>query len=80
MRLTGATTNNRDGIGARIRVGKQMQTVATADGYSSSVHAPVHFGLGSLQRVDSVEITWPNGKKQVVKDVTTNQVVAIKEQ
>ena len=79
LRLTGAT-NNRDGIGARIQVGKQMQTLSTADGYSSSVHAPVHFGLGSLQRVDSVEITWPDGKKQVVKDVTTNQVVVIKEQ
>ena len=79
LRLTGAT-NNRDGIGARIQVGKQMQTLSTADGYSSSVHAPVHFGLGTLQRVDSIEITWPNGKKQVVKDVATNQIVAIKEQ
>jgi hypothetical protein len=30
--------------------------------------------------VESVEISWPNGKKQVVKNVTTNQVVVIKEQ
>jgi enediyne biosynthesis protein E4 len=72
--------NNRDGIGARVRIGNQMQTLSTADGYSSSVHAPVHVGLGALQRVESVEISWPNGKKQVVKNVTTNQVVVIKEQ
>jgi hypothetical protein len=30
--------------------------------------------------VDSIEITWPDGKKQVVMDVATNQVVVIKEQ
>jgi hypothetical protein len=79
LRLTGVA-NNRDGIGARVRIGNQMQTLSTADGYSSSVHAPVHVGLGALQRVESVEISWPNGKKQVVKNVTTNQVVVIKEQ
>ena len=79
LRLIGAKSG-RDAIGTRIRVGNQMQTFTTADGYSSSVHAPVHFGLGALQRVDSVEITWPNGKKQVAKDVATNQVVVIKEQ
>jgi hypothetical protein len=79
LRLIGAA-NNRDGIGAIIRVGKQMQTLSTADGYSSSVHAPVHFGLGTVQRVDTVEITWPNGKKQVLKDVAANQIVTIKEQ
>ena len=79
LRLIGAKSG-RDAIGARIRIGNQMQTFTTADGYSSSVHAPVHFGLGTLQRVDSLEITWPNGKKQVLKDVVANQIVTIKEQ
>jgi hypothetical protein len=78
LRLTG-TKSNRDSIGARIRVGNQMQTVATADGYSSSVHSAVHFGLGAQQRVDSVEIIWPNGTKQMLQDVATNQVLAVKE-
>ncbi len=79
VRVNG-TKSNRDGIGTRIRVGNQMQTVTTADGYASSVDAPAHFGLGSLQRVESIEITWPNGSKQVLKDVATNQVLVVKEQ
>ena len=58
--------------------GSKCRLSATADGYSSL--RSVHFGLGSLQRVDSVEITWPNNSKQVLKDVATNQVLVVKEQ
>jgi len=39
----------------------------------------LHFGLGNAQKVDSVDITWPSGKKETFSDVTTNQLNVIKE-
>ena len=78
LRLVGSKSN-RDGIGARIRIANQFQTVTTAAGYASSVHAPTHFGLGTQQQVESIEITWPSGSTQVLKGVATNQVLTVKE-
>lgn len=76
--LTGARSN-RDGIGARIQIGRQMNTITTAQGYASSVHAPAHFGVGPLERIDRIEIVWPDGTKQVLDNVATNQVLTVKE-
>ena len=45
MRLRG-TKSNRDGIGARIRIGNQYAEMTTAAGYASSSDWGVHFGLG----------------------------------
>ena len=45
FRLTG-TKSNRDGIGARIRVGKQWNEMTSAAGYASSSLSAVHFGRG----------------------------------
>ena len=73
------TKGTRDAVGARVRIGRQLQTVATTAGYASSVHAPVHFGVGSLERIARIEITWPGGATQVLENVPTNQVVEVKE-
>jgi enediyne biosynthesis protein E4 len=78
LRLTG-TKSNRDGIGARVRIGGQMNTMTTAHGYASSVHGPVHFGVGTLQRVDRLEIAWPSGTTQVLEHVETNRVLEVRE-
>ena len=78
MKLTG-TRSNRDGIGAEIRIGRQMQTMTTTAGYASSVHGSVHFGLGSIGKIDRIEIMWPSGTHQRVEKVATNQVVAVRE-
>ena len=69
---------NRDAIGAQVRVGGQHQTVSTSVSYASSVHAPVHFGLGAKREV-AVEITWPSGQRQTIKGVTANQVLRVVE-
>ncbi|MGZ4815653.1 MAG: CRTAC1 family protein [Terriglobales bacterium] len=77
------TKSNRDGIRAKIRVtaGGMMQFVqySTASGYASSSAGPVHFGLASAKKVDEVEIRWPSGTVQVIKDVPADQVVRVKE-
>lgn len=77
------TKSNRDGIGARIKVvagGKaQYNHVAFAAGYASSSAGPVHFGLGSNQAAEIVEIRWPSGIVQELKNVSAGQIVKVKE-
>jgi len=59
------TRSNRDAIGARVRVkigGKtMMRQVEAGSGYASEMMLPVHFGLGTANKIESVEITWPSG-------------------
>jgi enediyne biosynthesis protein E4 len=77
------TRSNRDGIGARIKVvagGKaQYNHVVFAAGYASSSAGPLHFGLGGNRSAESVEIRWPSGIVQEMKDVAADRVVKIKE-
>ena len=39
----------------------------------------LHFGLGASKMADSVEIRWPNGQTEIVRDIAANQIVTIKE-
>jgi hypothetical protein len=82
FRLEG-TKSNRDAIGARIKVvtksGAQYNHVTTAVGYASSSAGPVHFGLGHDTQADVVEIHWPSGIVQNLKNVPADQIVKIKE-
>jgi len=77
------TKSNRDGIGARIKVvtksGTQYNHMTTSCGYASSSAGPVHFGLGSNTSVELVEIHWPSGIVQQMKDVAGDRIVAVKE-
>jgi enediyne biosynthesis protein E4 len=77
------TKSNRDGIGAKIRIsaGGQMQydQVSHAAGYASSSAGPIHFGLGAAETAVEIEIRWPSGARQVLKDVAADRVVRIKE-
>jgi len=79
VKLIGAKSN-RDGIGARVTIGRQVRTMTTAVGYASSSHAGLSFGLGTSTDPVRVEIQWPSGTRQVVEGVKTNQVIEIKEQ
>jgi enediyne biosynthesis protein E4 len=71
--------SNRDGIGARVRIGKQHNHMTTAVGYASSSHFGVHFGLGKTALVDEVEIRWPSGIVQRLKGVKANQFLKVDE-
>jgi len=77
------TRSNRDAIGARLTLvtagGVQHNHVSYAVGYSSSSAGPVHFGLGPHQKVESLEIVWPNGVRQELKDVKADQLIRLKE-
>jgi len=77
------TKSNRDGIGARIKLaagGKvQFNDMTTASGYASSSAVPVHFGLGGAKVADEIEIHWSSGTVQVLRNVTADQILAVKE-
>jgi len=82
LRLEG-TKSNRDAIGARIKIvtksGPQYNHLATSVGYASSSAGPVHFGLGRNASVDLVEIHWPSGVVQELKNVPGDQLLKVKE-
>jgi enediyne biosynthesis protein E4 len=78
LKLTG-TKSNRDGIGALIRIGDQSNHMTSAVGYASSSHFGVHFGTAQLKVVPEIQIRWPSGVVQVLKQVPTNQVLSVRE-
>jgi len=77
------TKSNRDGIGTRIKVvtksGAQYNHMSTSFGYASSSTGPVHFGLGTNARVELVEICWPSGIVQQLRDVAVDRTLQVKE-
>lgn len=77
------TKSNRDGIGARIKLvtksGAQYNHMTTSCGYASSSAGPVHFGLAANATADLVEIHWPSGIVQTLRDVVGDRVLLVKE-
>jgi enediyne biosynthesis protein E4 len=71
---------NPSGIGAKIKIQykgkKQFQEQIIHKGYKSSVEPFIHFGTGQDSIIDTLEITWPDGKYQLIKNVKANQVLA----
>jgi enediyne biosynthesis protein E4 len=64
------TSSNRDGIGAKVRVRTatrdQWNRVTTSVGYGGSSDRVAHFGLGSEEEAEAVEIEWPSGIRQTI--------------
>ena len=79
LKLVGVRSN-RDGIGARIRIGNQYNQMTSAVSYASSSHAGVHFGLAKLAKIPRIEIRWPSGVVQTLADVKANQTLTVREQ
>ena len=77
------TKSNRDGIGTRIRLvtenGVQYNSVNTSVGYASSSDVRVHFGLGRRALVQELELFWPSGTHQILKNVKADQLLAVHE-
>ena len=74
---------HRTAIGARVTVtagGKtQFQDVIGVNGYLSQGDTRAHFGLGPAEKVDLVEIRWPDGTKDEWKDVKADQVLRVEQ-
>jgi hypothetical protein len=83
------TKSNRSGIGARLtcithppgetRPHQQIDEVRSGGSYISQNDLRIHFGIGKAQKVDVLEIRWPSGHVDTLKDVKANQLIFVKE-
>jgi hypothetical protein len=77
--------SNRSAIGAKVTLKAggqvQFQQVCSARGYLSQSELPLTFGLGKLQKVDSITVEWPgkNAGKQEFTNLAINQVHHLKQ-
>jgi hypothetical protein len=84
LKLVGKKSN-RMGLGAKVRItgedGRvQYNHATTAVGYACASDSRVHFGLGGARVVREIEITWPSGTRQVLRDVPSDQILKVEEQ
>jgi len=75
--------SNRDAIGAEVTLvagaRPQYATVSTTSSYLSASDKRVHFGMGQERVAQRIEIRWPSGIKQMLKDVPADQILQIDE-
>ena len=72
------TRSNRDGYGARVQVNGQTRFATSAGSYLSASDKRLHFGLGTVDTA-KVEIIWPSGIHQTLKDVRADQILEVRE-
>ena len=76
-------TTKRDAIGARLTLttggSRQVREVQSGSSYLGQNDLRAHFGLGQATRSEQLEIRWPSGATEVVKDLPANHVVTIRE-
>jgi len=83
------TKSNRSGIGARIKcithlpgekaLHPQIDEVHSGGGYFSQNDLRVHFGIGKAEKVELLEVRWPSGAVETLRDIQPNQVIFVKE-
>ena len=95
LRNTGATVNhwleilligtksNRDGIGASLKLTAEgvthVEQAKGGMGYMSASDPRIHFGLGKRAKIDQLEITWPSGQVDRLREVPIDRIIAVKE-
>jgi hypothetical protein len=88
IKLVG-TKSNRSGIGARLKCvssvagekipHSQIDEVRSSSGYFSQNDLRIHFGLGKAEKVELLEIRWPSGAVETLKEIKVNQLIHVKE-
>jgi hypothetical protein len=77
------TKSNKAAIGARVTVKSgdltQFDEVRGGSSYLSQNDLRIHFGFGQKASIDSVEVRWLSGKKDVIKDLATDFIYTIVE-
>jgi len=77
------TKSNRLAIGARLKIvaGGMMQTeeIHSGGSYLSQNDLRVHFGLNTATKIESVEIRWPSGKIELLKDLAADKFYSVLE-
>ncbi|GAB3823596.1 VCBS repeat-containing protein [Hymenobacter jeollabukensis] len=82
VKLQGAGHNSY-GVGAKVTVhggGRhQLLEQLLVRGFQSSVSPVLHFGLGAAAVIDSVQVQWPGGAAQTLRDVKPNGLLTLRE-
>jgi hypothetical protein len=82
VRLVGRTSP-RDGTGARLtlRAGgrTQVREAGTGGSYLSASDPRIHFGLGAAGVADRLQVRWPSGTTQVLRNVPAGQEIVVRE-
>ena len=77
------TTSNRAAIGARVTITAggvtQLREVKGGNSYISQSDLRLHFGLGKEKRIEKIEIRWPNGKTEGLKDIAADAIYTVVE-
>jgi enediyne biosynthesis protein E4 len=83
------TKSNRSGIGARLtcvtrppgesKPHSQIDEVRSGGSYLSQNDLRVHFGMGKAEKVDLLEIRWPSGQIDTLKEIKANRLIFVKE-
>ncbi len=77
------TKSNRLAFGARITITAggvtQMDEIHSGGSYLSQNDLRLHFGLADAKKVDSVEIRWPSGKRETLRDLAPDKVYSVQE-
>jgi hypothetical protein len=75
--------SNRSGIGTRLKCVagnlKQIDEVRSGGSYLSQNDLRVHFGLGSAEKVDILEMHWPSGRIDVLRNLAADQFLVVRE-
>ena len=75
--------SNRDGLGATVKLRSGdllwMQYHDGKSGYLGQSSMPLYFGLGDAERLDSVEVLWPSGRKQTIQSPRINTLLKVTE-
>jgi len=81
LRLVGGPKSPRDAIGAKVFLTaggvRQRADVFSGASYGSSSDQRVHFGLGSSEKIEKVEIYWPSGVKEEVSAPPIDRIVTV---
>jgi enediyne biosynthesis protein E4 len=82
MELTG-TKSNRLALNARVRVTVgdlvQWDEVRSGGSYLSQSDLRLHFGLGAHSKIDTMEIFWPSGTKDTLKNIAADRFYSVLE-
>ena len=74
---------NSNGLGAKVWIHasgmQQFLEQMPSRGFQSTVSNVLHFGLGATTTIDTLQITWPGGKTQVLKNVKVDQLLTLQE-
>jgi hypothetical protein len=80
VKLTGRDQNTF-GIGAKVVLHYRdkifFQEFMPTRGFQSSVEPVLNFGLGNIDRLDSLQVIWPAGEYQVLKNLPANQTITL---